>query len=257
VQWHKQPQLNRTQVRPACYASCDDALQLDPLLLPMDHLPGLPEVFSDTAVPYTVKDLMNREEANKLILKIGSVQDASLCAISRYFGELNNDPMFISILEVLSKSCLDILKIATTESVSAIMHRRDLSLAHSNYSSADILALRYSDILGQSALFPPEVLQALDDKLRIANQDLAMNKFIHQKPPPPARSGSSGSAQRPKATAKPPSYPSRGRGRGRGQPAQKQQQKPAPVKRPAPTHVTSAGDAKVAKSDTSSSSSNR
>jgi len=224
----------------------------------MDHLPGLPEVFSDTAVPYTVKDLMNREEANKLILKIGSVQDATLCALSRYFGELNQDPMFIALLDVLSKSILNILKIGTTESVSAIMHRRDLSLVHSNFSSADILSLRYSDILGQSTLFPPEMLQALDDKLRVSNQDVAMNKFIHQKTSTPSRSGSTGSAARPKATAKGQSYPTRGRGRGRGQPPQRQQQKPTALKRPVPSHVTAAGDAKVAKTDKSSaSSSNR
>ena len=239
-------------VKPLVYLSCDAIFQHDSLKMPTDFPSWFPAVPNDATVKLQVKDLLNREESSRLLVRIGSLQDALLMALNTtYFTEITADPMFKALFGLLVNSVKDSLKITTSESFTAIIQRRDVVLAASNFDVLDRIRLRASPVLNQTQLFPDDLVREIIEKSRVANQDSALQHVIAAN----AKSASRGTTQTARGSAPRGRGQATGQGRGRGQKQhQYQQSQKSTYKRPAQSSVPDAsGDAKKAKSDDAAS----
>jgi len=73
----------------------------------------LPKVTLDSRLDLTMAELVRREVALKQLLKIGSMQDAIIAALSNWFGPSMADPMFTALFDALNTTVTDTMKVRT------------------------------------------------------------------------------------------------------------------------------------------------
>lgn len=234
-------------VKSSPYLSCDTEIPLEPLSMPADNTAWMPSLNMDSKVELSMRDLCQKETSAKQILKIGSLQDSVLYALSTYFDDLSGEPMFLALLDLLANSIKDTMKLSTVEALSNIHLRRDAFMKPSTLDVSDKVKLRNAPVTDTTDLFPADMLNKVIEKKRAASHDVALNKMVH---------GQNRSNYQ---------VSNRGRGSasathsqtGRGGHQQQQQRPSVPAKRAAAHHPHAGGDAKRGRQDESAPSANR
>lgn len=164
----------RMNVKGKLYASSDGAIPLDPMSQPSQPAVWMPEVHADSDIPLQERDAKTLEALARQGLNICSVQDHTLTAIkSKLDPVLASDTVLQELIQTLSLSLRDMVKVSSHLLTSIVQLRRDAFLLHA-LDVGSCRALRHAPILHETELFPRQDIEAITEDWRKRKQDLSL-----------------------------------------------------------------------------------
>ena len=165
------PSMN---VKPLLYRTSDGAVPMEALSQPSDLTIWMPDVKPDSDIPLQERDAKVFETLSRQGLNIASMQDHTLAAIRAVIQpDHENEFVCRELIQTLSLSIRDMVKVCSLILTSIVQLRRDAFLAHA-WDMGACKLLRHSEILFQSELFPPAELAKITEDWRRKREDAAL-----------------------------------------------------------------------------------
>ena len=167
----------RMNVKNQLYRSADGAIPMEALSQPSNPAIWMPEVHPDSDIPLQERDARVIETLSRQALNISSVQDHTLTAIKTALEPvLTNESGIQELIQTLSLSIRDTIKVSSHLLTAIVQLRRDAFLLHA-WDLGSCKSLRHAAILHETELFPRREVEAITEEWRKQRQDLSLRSF--------------------------------------------------------------------------------
>ena len=166
------------RVKTAAYTPGDKTWGIVAPPLPSSFHPWLPTIDRNHKCGISYNDVCSLETTARVGQKTAGDAESALVALTSFLAPLAGNQMVQQLHQFIAGSMRDSIKLFAMLSTSMFQLRRDLALAHSNFTPDERRVLRFSEYVNSEHLFEPELLTNLCEAARKRAADTALTRSL-------------------------------------------------------------------------------